>query len=285
MRMLRFLTGLWAGLFFAVSVAAEPMDRDILEGLILPPFSLGEPINDDGVYALLNSGGIEAGYVFETEPLAPLPGFSGAPINALVVLDLEGKFLDVRLINQNEPIFVSGLSVAPFHKFFEQYPGLSISSSIVVGTPYGDGGSGSSLIYLDGVTKATASVRIAHDSVMAAALAVAREKMQGLSASPPAHPNPDHVENLDWQDLLAQRLVTHQVVSNAEVDAAFAGTLWEDEVLPQAGKAAWAASRAASISSEFDRAISQITSPVIGVVFSKYAPDLGSTNSPLMKFA
>ncbi|TMV09096.1 4Fe-4S binding protein [Ruegeria sediminis] len=208
---------------------AAPLDRAALAELIMPPFSLGDSVNDKGVYSLLNSGGAEAGYVFETEPLAPLPGFSGAPVNALVVLDLEGNFLDVRLIEHNEPIFVSGLGEAPFHKFFEQYPGLSISSSIVVGTPYGDGGSGSSLVYLDGVTKATASVRIAHESVMAAALAVAREKMQGISSSPPAHPNLEHDETLSWADLVEQGLVTRRTVSNAEIDAAFADTLWEDD--------------------------------------------------------
>ncbi|MFC3117936.1 hypothetical protein ACFOHS_05375 [Jhaorihella thermophila] len=96
----------------------------------------------------------------------------------LVVLDLEGRFIDVRLIEQNEPIFVSGLGEAPFRQFLQQYGGLSISDSIVVGTPYGAGGGGS-LVYLDGVTKATASVRIAHESIMAAALAVAREKDEG----------------------------------------------------------------------------------------------------------
>ncbi len=229
MRLRQFLSFLWAVWLLAAGAAAEPMARDALAELIVPPFSLGEPINDKGVYTLLNSGGAEAGYVFETEPLAPLPGFSGAPVNALVVLDLEGTFLDVRLISHNEPIFVSGLGVAPFHKFFEQYPGLSISSSIVVGTPYGDGGTGSSLVYLDGVTKATASVRIAHDSVMAAALAVAREKMQGLSGAPPAHPDPDYAEDLDWQALVDQGLVAHHIVTNAEIDAGFAGTLWEDD--------------------------------------------------------
>ena len=87
--------------------------RAALAELVMPPFSLGEPLNDKGVYQLLNSGGAEAGYVFETEPLAPLPGFSGAPINIMVTLDLEGKFLDAKLINHNEPIFVSGLGEAP----------------------------------------------------------------------------------------------------------------------------------------------------------------------------
>lgn len=208
---------------------AEQMNKDTLAGYIMPPFSLGEKLNDNGVWSLLNSGGAEAGYVFETEPLAPLPGFSGAAINVLVLLDLEGRFMDVRLIAHNEPIFVSGLGEAPFHKFFEQYRGLSISSSIVVGTPYGGGSEGSSLVYLDGVTKATASVRIAHESVMAATLAVAREKMQGIATTPPAYPNPDYGEDLTWADLVDQGIAKRKTVTNAEIDAAFAGTLWADD--------------------------------------------------------
>lgn len=207
---------------------ADPMTREEMGEYVMPPFSVGEPLNDKGVHQLLNSGGAEAGYVFETLPFAPLPGFSGAPINVLVTLDLEGKFLNVRLIEHNEPIFVSGLGEAPFHNFFEQYPGLSISSSIVVGTPYGDG-TAVGPVYLDGVTKATASVRIAHESVMGAALAVAREKMEGLSTEPPAHPKRDYTEDLTWQDLVDQGLAKRHVLTNAEVDAAFAGTLWSDD--------------------------------------------------------
>lgn len=207
---------------------AEPMTAEQMAEYVMPPYSVGKPLNDRGVHELLNSGGALAGYVFETEPLAPLPGFGGAPINMLVVLDLEGRFIDVRLIEQNEPIFVSGLGEAPFRQFLQQYGGLSISDSIVVGTPYGAGGGGT-LVYLDGVTKATASVRIAHESIMAAALAVAREKMKGINTAPPAHPDPDHDEPLTWADLVDQGIVTHKLVTNAEIDAMFAGTLWEDD--------------------------------------------------------
>lgn len=207
---------------------AEPMTAEQMAEYVMPPYSVGKPLNDKGVHELLNSGGALAGYVFETEPLAPLPGFGGAPINMLVVLDLEGRFIDVRLIEQNEPIFVSGLGEAPFRKFLQQYRGLSISDSIVVGTPYGGGGAGS-LTYLDGVTKATASVRIAHESIMGAALAVAREKMKGIQTEAPAYPNPDHEEPLAWADLVDQGIATHKVVSNAQIDAQFAGTLWEDD--------------------------------------------------------
>ena len=213
----------------ALSGAAQPLGREVLEPYIVPPMSLGEKLNDKGVWQLLNSGGAEAGYVFETEPMAPLPGFSGAAINMLVVLDLDGRFLDVQLLSHNEPIFVSGLPEKLFYDFFKQYRGHSISDTLVVGSPYGAGGEGSALVYLDGVTKGTASVRIAHESILAAALQVAREKMSGISTGPPAHPDPAYTEDLSWDDLVAQGIVTRKTILNSELDAAFAGTLWEDD--------------------------------------------------------
>ncbi|WP_116133972.1 4Fe-4S binding protein [Tropicimonas sp. IMCC34043] len=224
---LLLFAGFWTAL--AVAAPASPLDRPALAQLVQPPYALGEPIDERGVYQLLNSGGALAGYVFETEPLAPLPGFSGAPIDLLVMLDLDGRFLQVRLIEQNEPIFVSGLGEAPLNRFLEQYQGLSINQNVVVGTPYGGAASGGGMVHLDGVTKATASVRIAHESIMGAALAVAREKMRGIAAGPAAYPDPDVDEDLSWADLVAQGLVTHTRLSNAGIDAAFAGTTWEDD--------------------------------------------------------
>ncbi|QPH54227.1 4Fe-4S binding protein [Pontivivens ytuae] len=225
--MAAFVRVLLCLMLLTAPLRAEPLTREAVAEMIVPPMSLGEPLGENGVWELLNSGGAHSGYVFETGPLAPLPGFSGAIINLLVVLDLEGTFIDVKLIEHNEPIFVSGLGEAPFHQFFEQYRGLSISQSLVVGTPYGEGDDGSALVYLDGVTKATASVRIAHESILAATRAVARERMQGLASGPPAHPDLDYVEELTWNDLVEQGLATHHVVTNAEVQEQFAGTRWE----------------------------------------------------------
>ena len=213
----------------AIGVLADPLPRDVLAPYIAPPMSLGEPINDQGVWQLLNSGDAEAGYVFETEPMAPLPGFSGAAINVLVVLDLEGRFIDVQLISHNEPIFVSGLPEKLFYDFFQQYRGHSISDSLVVGSPYGSGSEGSALVYLDGVTKGTASVRIAHESILAATLKVAREKMSGIATGPPAFPDMRYAEDLSWDDLVTQGIVTRKTVLNREMDSEFAGTLWEDD--------------------------------------------------------
>ncbi|MEI4486658.1 4Fe-4S binding protein [Frigidibacter sp. MR17.14] len=221
---LSFGTVFATGKVFAAGTA--PLPRDQIAARIVPPMALGAETGGDGVYELLNSGGALAGYVFETGPLAPIPGFSGQPIDMLVTLDLEGRFLDVTLLHHNEPIFVSGLGEAPFRAFLEQYRGHSISEPLVVGTPYGAGGGGSDLVYLDGVTKATASVRIAHESILAAALAVAREKMRGVKTGAPPRPDPAHDEPLDWQALVDQGLARNLKVSNAELDAAFAGTVW-----------------------------------------------------------
>ena len=230
--MLRFISicqFLIAWTLSATSAYGEPLDREAIANLVVPPYALGDPINENGVWSLLNSGGAEAGYVFETEPMSPLPGFSGTPINLLVMLDLNGVFIDVQLIAHNEPIFVSGLGEAAFHKFFEQYPGLSINSSIVVGTPYGSGSDNSTLVYLDGVTKATASVRIAHESILAATLKVAREKMQGVRTQAPAYPKKDYNENLTWQDLVEQGIVARKLVLNSQVQELFKGTVWADD--------------------------------------------------------
>lgn len=221
-------------LLLAPPLFAAPLTRAELEPMILAPYALGDPVNDKGVWSLRNSGGGEAGYVFETGPLAPLPGFSGQPIDMLVLLDLEGRFIDVRLLHHNEPIFVSGLGEAPFRAFLEQYRGHAISEPLVVGTPYGTGGAASDNVYLDGVTKATASVRIAHESILAATLAVAKEKMQGVSAGPPPRPDPAHDEPLDWQALRAQGLVGRLEVTQSQLDAAFAGTKWAADGAPGA---------------------------------------------------
>lgn len=220
---------------FSRSSFAASLDRETLAGMILPPYALGGPVNNKGVWTLLNSGGADAGYVFETGSLAPLPGFSGTPIDMLVTIDRDGRFLDIRLISHNEPIFVSGLGEAPLRAFLEQYRGHSIREPLVVGAPYGDAGNGSDLVYLDGVTKATASVRIAHESILAATLAVAREKMQGVAGGPPVRPDSAIDEELDWPALIARGYARNLKITNAKLDAAFEATVWAHDDPEAAG--------------------------------------------------
>ena len=56
------------------------------------------------------------------------------------------------------------------------------------------------------------------------------------------------------------------------------------DVTPQVGKAACAASSAASTSCASDLGTEHITSLLIGLTLSKYFPDFGLTNLPPIKF-
>ena len=147
----------------------------------------------------------------------------------LAIIDLDGVFIDVKLLNHNEPIFVSGLGEQPFRAFLEQYRGQSINKPMTVGSNYGAANSGS-LIYLDGVTKATASVRIAHESIMGAVREVAKQKLHGLvSTGPTARPDLEHIETLDWKKLLDEGTVLHGQSTHGDVQSLFDGTKWQDD--------------------------------------------------------
>ena len=205
------------------------LSDEALAAKVEPPYELGDPLGEDGVWTIRDRTGIDAGYIFETGPLAPLPGFAGVPIHVLVTLDADGRFLRAELLDHNEPIFVSGLGQAPFHEFMRQYRGLSVFDPITVGVPYGAGNrDATAAVYLDGVTKATASVRIAHESILAASLEVARRHMKGLAGGPAPSPLQDG-EAIIWDDLVRDGLAHRFSLSNADVQAAFAGSLWEDD--------------------------------------------------------
>ena len=209
--------------------SAQVLSQAELEARVEPPYKLGEKLSETGIWSIVDLSGDDAGYVFETGPLAPLPGFSGAPIHVLVTLQSNGRLLRAELLEHNEPVFVSGLGEAPFHEFMRQYRGISVFDPVTVGVPYGAGNrDASAAVYLDGVTKATASVRIAHESILAASLEVARTHMQGLAGGPAPSPVQDG-NPLDWQTLVDQGLAHRHVIRNADVEAAFAGTLWEDD--------------------------------------------------------
>ncbi|MGB1025064.1 MAG: 4Fe-4S binding protein [Rhodospirillaceae bacterium] len=225
------------------SPQAQTLDEETLADMIMAPYALGPMEPGLPVYRLLDGGGAPAGYVFETLPLAPLPGFAGAPFNLLITLDNAGRFLEVRVLQHNEPVFVSGLGEEPMFAFVGQYRGLSLSDPIQVGrrtlsdraaaADEGDEETSSSSaaaastggpVELDGVAKATAPVRIINETVLAAALKVAREHLAAIAPRPVAPPRLDYKEDLDWAGLLEAGIVAHHRLSNADMEAAFAGT-------------------------------------------------------------
>ena len=169
------------------------------------------------------------GYAFESIDLAPIPGFEGTPMNLLVAVDRKGAFIDVEVLRQHEPVFLSGLGEVPLKEFVRQYAGKNLRQEITVSSIYGSARSagGGNRVVLDGVSKATASVRIVNQSVLAAAFAVARAKLGFTdpgARGPAAQARADLYEPLDFAGLKARGLIGHLRLANAEAERLFAGT-------------------------------------------------------------
>ncbi len=197
-------------------------------------FLVGDREREVPVWPIFKQGGPPrhtidlVGYVFESADLAPVPGFSGTPVDLLVALDTEGNFLDVEVLTQHEPVFQDEARVEQLVRFITQYKGLSLKQHITIGS----GGArvshvGSTSVYLDGIAKATASMRIINQSVLSASLKVARAKLGFSGGRDPdliAHVRTDLYEPRTWQQLLDSGLVQHRVLLNRDVEKAFAGT-------------------------------------------------------------
>jgi len=222
--------------FISSGVFAETVSEERIRAEVIAPYSLGIKTDMDGVWELLNGSGAKGGYVIESEWIKPLPGFSGAPINLIIMLDLEGVLIDVKILNHNEPIFVSGLGEAPFRNFIEQYRGHSINTAITIGSSYGKGSSGGSLTYFDGVTKATASVRIAHESIMASARETAKNMLNGFSTvQEKVSLKADEGKEFTWDELVSQGFAKHVTSTHKQERALFADTKWRsDDPYPDA---------------------------------------------------
>lgn len=217
----------WAG-FLAAPAAAGVLTHADLQRHFPEPLRVEARDEKLPVWPIVKRDGpTEAvvAYAFESIDLAPILGFAGSPFNLLIALDRDGRFLDVRVLSQREPVFVDGLGAEPLFRFVEQYRGRGLRDGIRVA--YGGRGSGGG--ELDGISRATVSVRILNETVLAAALQVAREKL-GFApggARPAATVKDDVFEPLDWRGLVERGHVAHRRARNAEVEGLFAGTVGE----------------------------------------------------------
>lgn len=219
----------------AVELAhAGVLTPEVLARWFPPPYVVGEREKDVPVWPIFKQSGPPhftsdlVGYVFESIDLAPVPGFAGTPINLLIALDVHGEFVNVAVLSHNEPVFVGGIGEEPLTNFIAQYKGLSLKQHISVASGATRGSpSGGSNVHLDGIAKATASLRIINQSVLSAALGVARAKLGFSGSTDPslvAHVRSDLFESRNWQQLVDAGLVQRLLVRNRDVEQAFAGS-------------------------------------------------------------
>ncbi len=211
---------------------AGTLDQATLQQLFPSPLVMGARDSALPIWPIFKQNGPATdlvGYVFESIDLAPIPGFSGTPVNLLVALDPDGRFLDVRVLSQHEPVFLDGLGEGPMLRFVDQYKGLSLRQNIRIVPPgTRPAANGAIDVHIDGVAKATASVRIINQTMLSAALKVARAKLGFTGAKDPGQvarlrpglPMAPH----DWAGLLDAGLVQHLALAASDVDRGFAGT-------------------------------------------------------------
>jgi NosR/NirI family transcriptional regulator, nitrous oxide reductase regulator len=229
---MRWLLGVFISMLMMCTAHAGELTREKLSEMFPAPMVVGEKEADFPVWPVFNGGATDiAGWVFETTELAPIPGFSGTPPNLLVFLAPDGTFFDVRIISHHEPIFLDGLGPEPLYRYVEQYRGKALGRPIKVGSNINaKEKSSSGAVYIDGILKATASVLIINQTVLASAIKVAKVKLgiAGASANAtPAKPNQEIFEKLSFAQMLEKGLVQRVQFSNADVEALFKGGIGE----------------------------------------------------------
>ena len=143
-------------------------------------YVVGEVLPDLPVYPLFVKEAANAdakpelkAYVFETIDFAPARGYSGKPINLLMIMDLSGNFLKVRLLDHREPLFLDSAGSLKLERFASQYKGLSTRHSVEIG-PYNDPGlRDEQVAHVKGVQQGTISVKAINRAILHAAAAVA----------------------------------------------------------------------------------------------------------------
>ncbi|HUW53510.1 MAG TPA: 4Fe-4S binding protein [Rhodanobacter sp.] len=178
------------------------------------------------------------GYVFESVMVAPVPAYSGQPVNILVAIDQTGKIIGTKVLEQHEPILLVGIPVQRLYDFVERYVGHSVKDKIVVG-----GSSASGTVKIDAISSATVTSMVVNETIMNAALevAVSRHLVTGslASESAPATIRADYFKKADWQQLTGIGAFRRLHLTRGTVTAAFKGQpesgLIDDPTAPAPG--------------------------------------------------
>ena len=157
------------------------------EAVVIEPVEAGSPL-----HRVTGSSG-ESWLMLRSAALAPIPGYSGSPIDLLVALDAAGRFAGVRVLEHQEPILVVGVDDAALQAFVAQFAGLPADTRVRVGGRAREG-----YTTIDGISGATITAMVMARSVAAAAqAALATLPQQDPSAAPIPAVSPD--PSPDWQ--------------------------------------------------------------------------------------
>ena len=232
---MRKLLAAWLLLCAVVCGAhAGVMTKETLAKKFPSPLVLGDKDSELPIWPIFKQNATATelvAYVYESIDFVALPGFAGIPVNLLIALDPKGNFMEVQVLSHHEPVFLEGLGEQPLFNFVNQYKGLSLTQNITIETGTRktakmDGNN----VRIDGVSKATASVRIINQTLLTSSLAVARKKLGFSGSYDPdqiARLKPGFFEKQTSADLFGKNLITHFSLANRDIENIFKGTAGE----------------------------------------------------------
>ncbi|MBF0137420.1 MAG: regulatory protein NosR [Magnetococcales bacterium] len=157
------------------------------------------------------------GYAFVTADAVSSIGYSGKAIRVVAGIDLQGNIVGVKLIEHHEPILLVGIPEEKLLNFVERHHGLNVQETLAKG-------SGSSY---DAISGATVTAIVVRESILRGGMKILRTRnLAGLSVSqttaekielapPPFTPR-------TWDDLLGDGSIRRLLLTNRDVNAAFA---------------------------------------------------------------
>lgn len=223
-RMLLTLVLMFSTLALAPAVAADQSLIDQRIELFFPEAThISEPEGEYQVRTLANGVGTVFGYAFESIDVINIPAYSGKPVNMLILMDTEGVIQDAYVLEHHEPILLIGIPEQKLHDFNALYHGVRADQRVVVGRSRDP-----NAVTVDAVSGATVTVMVINEIVMRAAheVGVSLGLVQGnISArGRPSTVREDVYEPANWTQLTGDGSVRRLLLSNADVNQAFAGT-------------------------------------------------------------
>jgi NosR/NirI family transcriptional regulator, nitrous oxide reductase regulator len=215
---------------FLTAALAGTLTKADLDALFPAPLLVGEKEAKLPVWPIFqkNASAVElVGWVFESIDLEPIRGYSGKPINLLVFMDQKGSFLDVRLREHKEPLFVSEKGTQLLAGFAAQYKGLSLQHSITMIRPKQPTHVADGIATVNGIAAGTVTAIAMERSIMESALKVAQSSLGGAAASGVSTRRTvrERFESMSTPDLVKTGLVSSVRFTHAQAEAGFKATL------------------------------------------------------------
>ena len=207
--------------------ASPPSPADLPWKIIFPNGTrLGEFTGTPPV-AVVFQNEKQIGVLFRTLEHAPIPAYSGKPMDMLVGLDQSGEIVGVKVLEHHEPILLVGIPESTLDDFVAQYVHKKVTSRIKVGAGKREG-----YVNVDAITGATVTVMVMNEAILRSARNVAMS--QGIISDTrgetrhPARVRSELFEEANWKTLTGNGAIRRMLLTREKVDQAFIGTAAEE---------------------------------------------------------